>query len=88
MRDLTRDATRGGIPDTTSMVAMAHVRLGVAEVAEALRVSDRTARRRLAAWHAAGEPRVERAPSRRGEPAYMIERAELARAIPEIDDDE
>lgn len=68
------------------MLPLAEVRLGVAEVARALRVSPATARRRLARWHQHGGPRVERVRSARGEPAYTITRAELARAIPEIDD--
>ncbi len=64
----------------------AEVRLGAAEVARELRVSAPTARRRLREWHAVGSPRVERERSRRGEPRYTITRAELARAIPELDE--
>lgn len=74
------------IPDTKPVLPLAEVRLGVADVARLLRTSERTARRRLAAWNRTGTPRVERVPSRRGEPALTITRAELARAIPEIDD--
>jgi hypothetical protein len=55
-------------------------------VARELRVSVPTARRRLRRWHTTGTPRVERVPSRRGEPSYTITRAELLRAVPEIDD--
>lgn len=76
----------GAIPDTKPVLSPAEVRLGVDAVARALRVSPRTARRRLAAWHSTGAPRVERVPSRRGEPSYTITRAELLRAVPEIDD--
>ncbi len=63
--------------------------LGYREVAALLRVPTRTAQRRLRAWFSdpAG-PRVECSPrtGRRGRPAYTIERAELARAVPEIDE--
>lgn len=69
------------------MVTPVEVCLGVGEVARMLRVSSRTARRRLADWHRAGSPRVERVRSARGEPRYTITRAELAQAIPEIDED-
>jgi len=55
-------------------------------VARALRVSVPTARRRLARWHTTGTPRVERVRSAHGEPRYTITRAELLRAVPEIDD--
>lgn len=51
-----------------------------------MRVSLPTARRRLAAWHTAGSPRVEREKSPRGEPRYTISSAELARAIPELNE--
>ena len=84
--DLTPAMSRGRIPDTKPVVTPVEACLGVGEVARMLRVSDRTARRRLADWHRAGAPRVEREQSRRGEPRYTITRAELARAIPEIDD--
>lgn len=74
------------IPVTKPVVPLAEVRLGAAEVALVLRTSERTARRRLASWHRAGAPRVELERSPRGEPRYTITRAELARAIPEIND--
>lgn len=62
------------------MEAPAEERLGVVAVARELGVSESTARRRLRAWHSTTDgPRVERARSRRGEPAYLITRAELAR---------
>jgi hypothetical protein len=83
---LTPPLSRDRIPITVTGLPLAKVRLGATEVGALLRVSTVTARRRLRAWHRAGTPRVERTPSRRGEPAYTITRAELARAIPEIDD--
>lgn len=78
--------SRGAIPLTKPVLSPAEVRLGVAEVARALRVSVPTARRRLARWHTTGTPRVERVRSAHGEPRYTITRAELLRAVPEIDD--
>lgn len=84
--DLTPTLSRDRIPDTKPVLPLAEVRLGAAEVARELRTSERTARRRLASWHRAGSPRVERVRSPRGEPAYTITRAELARVIPEIDE--
>lgn len=84
---MTPPRCRDPIPITVTHLPTAEVRLGAAEVARALRVSTVTARRRLASWHAAGSPRVERVRSARGEPRYTITRAELARAIPEIDED-
>ncbi len=83
---MTVALSRDPIPDTKPVMSPAEVRLGVDAVARALRVSTRTARRRLASWHQHGTPRVERVRSARGEPSYTITRAELARAIPEIDD--
>lgn len=74
------------IPDTKPVLTPAEVCLGADEVARELRVHRRTAQRRLAAWHKRGTPRVERERSARGEPHYTITRAELARAVPEIDD--
>lgn len=84
--DLTPALSRDAIPDTKPVLSPAEVRLGVAEVARELRVHPRTARRRLAAWHTAGSPRVERERSPRGEPRYTISSAELARAIPELNE--
>lgn len=63
--------------------------LGYREVARLLRTSPRTAQRRLAEWFGTpGGPRVTETtkPGRAGRPALTITRAELARAIPEIDD--
>ena len=63
--------------------------LGYREVARLLRTSPRTAQRRLAEWFSTpGGPVVTVAtkPGRAGRPALTITHAELARAIPEIDD--
>jgi len=63
--------------------------LGYREVAALLRVAPRTAQRRLAEWFSTpGGPVVTEAPKpgRAGRPALTITRAELARAVPEIDD--
>lgn len=64
--------------------------LGAAGVAKLLRVSERTARRRLAEWHRAPEkaPRVELLPGdRRGRSGYQTTRDEISRCYPEINDD-
>lgn len=84
--DLTPALSRDAIPLTMTRLPTAEVRLGASEVARAMRVSLPTARRRLAAWHTAGSPRVEREKSPRGEPRYTISSAELARAIPELNE--
>lgn len=62
--------------------------MGYRELAKALRTSPRTAQRRLAEWHESGSgPRVTLSRhGRAGRPALVTTRAELARAIPEIDD--
>lgn len=77
----------GAIPVTEPSVSVAQVRpLGSAEVAGLLGCSDRTARRRLARWEDEGHP-VTRERSPHGEARYAIARHDLARIIPEIDDD-
>ena len=83
---MTVALSRDPIPITVTHLPTAELRLGAADVARELRVSVPTARRRLRRWHTTGTPRVERVPSRRGEPSYTITRAELLRAVPEIDD--
>lgn len=66
-------------------------RIGADQLAKLLRVSVRTARRRLADWHrapAGTAPSVAIRPDhrRRGRSSYFTSRAELARFYPEITD--